>query len=218
MKSTEFLKEDIIDTLERKYNFSTGYIKFLLKIQANCQPYFNEVGFDTAMTGLYRGMHISEPYILKSTRLKNREPLGMDPDTKNDVNDYFSDNFGAPFRDAVFCTGDKIIADNFGHPFVIFPKGNFKYFWSPDVFDLNTTISRFYFNSEGQVNPQVIPELIPGIITSYTTQDLDSAIKSKNEIMIRCNKYYAIRADKVMSDIYGIKEVFDNSKAIRKII
>ena len=96
-----------------------------------------------------------------------------------------------PFRDAVFATGEAEMAAGFGALFSILPIGDFTFLWSPKYEDLNEEIWELKRNKE--LNNNSLIKLIQN--GNYTTQNLEAAIASWNEIMIRCKGYYAINED-----------------------
>ena len=63
--------------------------------------------------------------------MKKRKPVSTPIEVHNFANAYFEDEFGVPFRNGMFCTGDSTFARDYGNLYLVFPVGNFKYCWSP---------------------------------------------------------------------------------------
>ena len=209
MRSTEFLTERTEDEYDR-LGFQAPYVKFIQEIGRHCKPYLSQFSTleEAFTTGLFRGIRNNPPYAIKNVRLDDRKPLGMNPDTMVDVNEYFNEKFGAPFRFSALCTGEKMLAQAFGDPYVVFPSGDYRFLWSPQVEDLNRATNKFYVNLEPGEPDQIVPDLIPAKV-QYTDKDLQGAIASGNEVMVRCKQYYALRYNRVVSDFWMIKEIIE---------
>jgi len=210
MKSIEFITEHRSEEDFERLGFQAPYIKFIQELGRNCKPYlsqFNSVE-EAFINGLYRGIRNEDNFAVKNVRLNDRKPLGMNPGTMKDVNNYFKKEFGAPFRFSALCTGEKMLAQAFGDPYVIFPAGDYRFLWSPQVEDLNRATNKFYVNLEPGEPDKIVPDLIPAKV-QYTDKDLQGAIESGNEVMVRCNQYYALRYNRVVSDFWMIKEIIE---------
>lgn len=195
MKSNEFITENIFSRaqeLSKQHNLNPGMVNFLIHMGQDCSEYLTEVGADVARMALYRGRKgKTEPVGVEQIRLQGRKPLGMEQGMKDDVNEYFTENFGEPFRDSALCTGSAMFAQAFGNVYTVFPVNGYKILWSPDVDDLNSAIRRLRWHSPKGSNPQIIPDLIPNKV-QYRLGNIREAIKSDNEIMLRCEQYYTI--------------------------
>ena len=230
MKSKEFIVEAelndmhtrIIDGIAKQYNISPenmeqivnitqkagmklNVIEWLVQIAQRCQPYIKEVGWDYVFK-LYRGvMSDVGEFIQKNVRLEDRKPKAMDPFLYDQINNYFTEHFGAPFRNAMLTTGDSHHTIRFGEVYVVFPRGNFKYLWGEEVDDLNFAYSDFMSsdivdkNVEGNVWSSNNTDLISDLFmehyikkVKWHTTDLKKAIEEEVEIMIRCKQYYGI--------------------------
>jgi len=218
MKSTEFITEEYNDKIKsilhqageanniehdtmakiieiaNNANLEKTIIETLLKIGQECKFYLKEAGLEAF--SLYRGLESSISTVDKNIRLQGRETQAMSMDLKQYVNEFFTEYYGAPFRDSLFCTGDLQETDNFGYPYVIFPKGNFKYLWSPEVKDMNYKFNAWLHRFKKDIDPNNTSQVFINNVlspTEYKTTDLPSAIKSKNEIMIRGTGYYGIK-------------------------
>jgi len=128
----------------------------------------------------------------------------MDKDLHDNINDYFSKEFGAPFRNSMLCTGNERHASYFGTLYHVFPVGNFQYLWNANIEDLNHTLSDVNYtvsrnkdnreldwrDMEAKVHDTFLNKVIRG--PGWSTTNLQKGIKSNNEIMVRCKKYYGL--------------------------
>jgi len=233
MKSEEFITEaiqsidEILDTISKIFNidFDTmdkiqsicrqngmklNVIEPLLQIARDCQPFLQEVGTEDCFT-LFRGMSNAnrKDFITKRVRLDGRTPTAMDKSLYTNINSYFNDKYGSPFRDSLLCTGSARHTKNFGETYAIFPAGNMKFLWHENVEDLNYAISDFKMQARGKVegsiwgndNRDTLNKLFMNHIMKldWHTTDLPSAIGYKSEIMIRCEQYHGIKYNAGMS-------------------
>lgn len=169
--------------------------KAIKLIKRDCQPFLSQV--DKPFS-LVRGLSMSYNkglFIKKQIRLDDRQPREMTQYRHDAINKYFTEKFGVPFRNAMFANGneDEDIGFNiFGAPWHVFPIGDFKFLWSSGVDDMNYHTGRWIADSLGDPEDEAI---IAGIERSnYRTTDLQGAIWSHNEIMIRGSEYYGIPA------------------------
>jgi len=163
------------------------YMKIAHKIKKDCQPYLNAT---TTPLSLYRGMSQSDAFGIRSIRLDDRNTQAMPEDKHIQLNDYFTAAFGEPFRNSMFCLGDREAAGEFGSLNLVFPIGDFSFCWAPKVDDLNNFRYR-------NAMPKQQAEFQKWVGTlGYTTKNLDAGIESGNEIMVRCEKYYAVNVDR----------------------
>jgi hypothetical protein len=178
-------------------------------IKTNCQPFLKKAGAH-GFGSLYRGIDSNSglQFIKKNVRLGERDPVMMRIPWHNALNNYFEEKFGEPFRNSMLAIGDRNAAGTFGRAHFVFPAGHFTFLWSPDIADLN-----YYTEAKVHIpTPKTAPEIISDkrfndyksgatLIdvleenVSYYTDDLQGAIESRNEIMFRCQYYYAVLVD-----------------------
>ena len=162
-------------------------------IKQDCQPYLQSV---TDPLRLFRGMAYEGKMSLlrKQIRLNDRKPKAMNDEIHNVINDYFTREFGEPFRNALFVISNSNLASSFGIVYNIFPIGEFTYLWSPKVEDLNYNILNGALEtSPGKSKEDLIDELHHQLSKyHYRTHGLNDALDFKHEIMIRCKEYYAL--------------------------
>lgn len=133
------------------------------------------------------------PYWKKQPRT-DRRPLDIDKKIHLKLDDWFQSKFGFKARSSgLFCFGTGATSSaisQYGTEYYIFPIGEFKYAWSPNVKDLFITISTSKQRDEddGKDSTDNIDSFMNEF--KYQDTDLDQAIVSRNEIMIKCDKYY----------------------------
>ena len=106
----------------------------------------------------------------------------------------------------------------YGHPYLFFPEGNFKFIWSPYAWDL-FSFNFLTFPIEVGVNKKdrnltsdeimtlkykllkkdlsftkemKCLEALDIILDTYKDTDLDAAMKTRNEIVFKCDYYYMV--------------------------
>lgn len=162
-----------------------------------CQPFLKQVGDSK----LYRGMKPNN--VLHDHRLDvdftygyvdNRMPKHTSKELHKSFNKAFIKEFNTPFRDGVMCTGDYMTAEGYGgNVYEIYPVGEFKFCWSPDIEDLY-----LYYELHGNLDMEDYLDLdnkaLDEVKSHYKITDLKQAIKSNNEIMIYCDKVIVAKA------------------------
>lgn len=215
---TSSILREYANLFESKNLSCDELIDFIIK---NCRPFLEQ---NKNLDPLYRGMHnrqgvdSGEGYI--QTVRTDRTPR----DTKKVIHDYVDKyldarGFEANRSNSMFVTGNYVQASNYGTAmFLVFPIGSFRFTWSisvPDLFwiaDDYPSVIRMRYREEN-------PDALAGInITSpdedelkfienfldenllehlqtYQETDLNEAIGSGNEIMIRANEVLCVRID-----------------------
>jgi hypothetical protein len=176
MSFTEFIKEGANrnDDLD-----PSGIIKFLETIKLECKPFLKEG------TSLYRGMPQAHAigYAGSKTVRVNRRPKDSGR-IENDVYDIIAKDLKLPNRSSIlFGTTDIEQSSEFGFPFFIFPKGNFKYYYFKNIKDI---VDQF---PSGLLHV-LKSEDINGISTCSELMDI---FKSKLEVMYAKNKLPSMR-------------------------
>ena len=207
MKSKEFIFEDEqadIVAIQVEYELTEQDVKFALAVKAKCKPFLQDVDFRAfSEFGLFRGIKDDNDYLTKVVRLDGRQPKDTAEGLHNKLNAFYTAEFGAAFRNAIFCTGDYAKAQDYGNAYNIFPIGDFRSLWSPDINDLWVEHSTFRrnFAKNGRRIMDYINDaedsFIENVIAKadWKTNELKNGIKYKNEIMIRCKQYFACRVD-----------------------
>lgn len=159
-------------------------------LDRDCAPFMKEMGHDWDMISLYRGiyLHQSRKSIVKIKVNKNRKPKDIPLNLHKMFNAMFEEEHGVDSirSESIFATGNSNIAKRYGIIYVIFPIGDYTYWWSPKVADLWHQVDRK--DSISYDYSKLFSKLIP----TYKNTNLKKGIKSYNEIMILCDNYYAI--------------------------
>lgn len=170
-----------------------------------CAPYLAACGASSASQApcLWRGLSGTN-VPTGPTECKTRParvPRSMPEWLHHRIDQWFDDRHGHPYRSAhvAFCTGDRAQARKYGTAVAIFPIGEFRFAWSPEVLDL-TDFTRAFFNAHGVANFHtfnndslpVCRSLLDSFAGRYLTNDLVRAIGSHREVMLACDAYFAI--------------------------
>jgi len=194
MRYHELLEDSMYDLAKRRTEKEHAPIikKAVALIKRDCQPYLSQVKDPMKLRrGVSRDMNAHETgrplFNKKLAHLPDRIPRGSYMSKWHPVvNDYFTLEFGLPFRNSVITTGNQLQSSNFGTDVAVFPIGNFKFLWSPNVYDLNHVYVEWKINGSEQ-------KLLNALKTAnYQTTDLQTAIESNHEIMIWVEEYYTL--------------------------
>jgi len=197
MKSTEFITEGVSNAMLETL---AGIIK------RDCQPYLQEAKPFDPYKQLMRGMGKATKNFIdnKSIRLDERTPKDIPKQLHDKINQYFNQKFGGSFRNALFATGDYIQAENYGNVYYIFPIGDFKYLYNPDIEDLfiNYDEYRPWFKPGTGPGPEELERLKQEAMQEFFDEEIDvngwyntnlqAGIQSGMEVMIRAKGYHAI--------------------------
>lgn len=155
------------------------------KIERDCRPYLAQRGDGNLFKG---GVRVEGGFGKATAHLGGRNPSMMPLKLHKILNDYFTKEFGHPFRNGVPAIGDEEHAEMFGHVHTMWPIGNFEFLWSPNVTDLNYDMTSMV--TRGGDNEAELFAALPSL--QYQTTDLPAAINSGKEIMIWVPEYYMI--------------------------
>jgi len=164
------------------------------RIRQDCEPYLNAINYDVMEYKLYRGMRGTDaPYATGRVRLDDRKPMATGIDKHEAINKYFTEKYGEPFRNALFTSAKANFAADYGNLFLVFPTGDFTFVWSEEVEDLynyehvlDEALDDDRENPGGEFFKAAMDHY------NYHNSDLQSAIESGMEIMIRTPVYYGI--------------------------
>lgn len=164
-------------------------VEFINKVKSDCQPFLEQIHYNIKQLGLWRGIPQrfggrmkADTFIHKQVRLEDRAPRDSENKQHKLWNNWFKKNLGEPFRNAMFATGDEHETSPYGSAYMIFPVGNFTFAWSPHVTDLSL--------NQITTNAKSTHERLSA--AEYQTDNLQAAIFSGHEIMIRCKEYYGV--------------------------
>jgi hypothetical protein len=193
MRFKEFLKED------KEFDFE--------KFKVDCAYVLDRLDGEHF---LFHGSQDSPETFDIRTWHERSEPRDTDPNQHKVMNKFLKGKFGAEARNWLFTTSDFHDANYYAndYPVAIFPIGKFDWICclDPETRDMTNfiaLINRDYM-SANQKNPTGLTfgEIKMKAIYDATAKlnkmewrydnDLDKCLKSKNEIMIRCDKFYAV--------------------------
>lgn len=131
----------------------------------------------------------------------DRKPRDSSLQLHTHFDSWFEKEFGHKFRSAgVFASSSPY--PFYGDEYAIFPIGKWSYVWSPNVPDLTDKFSELYHVANDEFlsfdNLQNIPKskIWKALDNAgFTNNDLDKALGTKNEIIIDCDSYLAIRKE-----------------------
>lgn len=123
-------------------------------ISKKCMPYLKEwIKYAKTTPNpehLYSGRGVQLFFIEKTVR-KNRRPKDTPDEIQKIVDDAFYKKFKVrPRSSSFFTTPIYTIAEDYGEVYAIFPQGNYKIIWSPDINDFfSDVIEESPLNLEG---------------------------------------------------------------------
>lgn len=221
MRFKEFLKEDKLDMLKQSFN----------SIKRDCQPYLQQNKSPIWLTPLFRGMDQTrvpdDDVFKKHVRLDNRQTSDIPDEISDAMNNWMTKEFGEPFRNALFVSGNENMANNYGRIYLVFPIGNFTFLYHDKFKDIYSTFSSFRWTYGEKADRMVQGKLlqtrkdfrkkfiehIASVNNGNWKQDnLEGAINSKSEIMIRTKEYYAVnyaavRMVSTYTDLDGMDQI-----------
>ena len=219
MKSKEFITEaeyqdqgwdDMHDAAEVRAleRMQQELIPSLDLIKRECQPFLQQWGQQPLIRGVKRG---ATNFIKKEVHLEDRVPKDTPRRLHTQFNKAFVNEFGLPFRNAMFASGDHAIAKDYGLPYTVFPIGDFKFIWSKEVDDLYGQWQRVEPHRQHD-DPEsdeywewrlsrAEKRFTEQSVKKYQTTELNKAISSRHEIMLWVDSYYGINVE-IFEDNY----------------
>lgn len=174
---------------------------------------------DAINNPLYRGIDVSgesrkikllvdgkvRTCLIKNVR-QDRKPRDTHPWVSEWTDNAFEEIFGwKPRSQALFCTGSRSQAEEYGQVYQIFPIGKFKYVWSPAVPDMITPVKQIMrdlnistsvrMSNEKPADEKLADffERISDFIgEKYKDDELYDVIGKPHEVMINCKQYLAV--------------------------
>lgn len=177
-------------------------------ITENCAPFLAQWNHKQF---LYRGLNDAVAigdidtagYVIKSVRA-DRRPLDSTPRVQSLFDQTAQHSgFAAVRANSLFATGDVTTAavyDRHRRARVVFPIGAYDFTWSPIIHDFHTMVMRLtpeMRQSLEQCDPSIINEL-----KYRQNDDINLAIQSGNEIMIKCERAIIINTS-MAKHIFG---------------
>jgi len=178
-------------------------------IERDCQPFLREWNGKI----LWRGIKDTREKVLKLPVRQDRKPRDTATVIHKALNFAFKKNgFTANRENSIFCSGSLSGLSTYGDAYAVFPIGEYAISWSPDVNDWTEDFAASeWITAEGldlirkigwgkvdklsshHIKLYGSSGLVKYIQHNYKNTDINAAIASRNEIMIHCDKYYAIR-------------------------
>jgi hypothetical protein len=208
----QFLLED---------NLPTDAAEIAALIKRDCASFLSKSKFRSSnqSTWLWRGTNdfVKNAFNMHTVR-ESRMPTDISRNLHYAIDNALKNLTGYNFRSGqiIFASGDANQAATYArdkYPSIIFPIGDFDFCWSKDVKDAYD-----FFDNRGEpfgeseirralgLNPnrggdhldrkewaELVSKFIEGGYSNYVfNKDLDTAIKSNVEIMIKCKSYYSL--------------------------
>jgi len=182
------------------------------QIKNECKEFFYKSRFLKVNYKLYRRTRKNIKTLIPVIPRKNRLPLDTPKEVHNELDKLFKKEFGWKVRsEGVFCSGNPP-PNTYGQLYYMFPVGNFKYIWSPEIRDLTVELNNMEiiksYGDDFYPNyldfDDTVKEKLEMIINEYQDNDFLKALSSGKEISIKCKKYYMLKDIDVEShaDIY----------------
>jgi len=170
------------------------------QIQEDCKYYFDRNGRPLHSYPVYRGIYPPIKTIETKKPRKDRTPIDTPKEIHKKLDELFKKEFGWKARsEGVFVTGSRSQAGMYGDPHIVLPIGKFKYVWSPSIPDLTVylerdvhVLMRIHGKEEIIMEPEEYNKILKNTVNKYKSTDFENAILSRNEIIIKCDRYYLI--------------------------
>lgn len=173
----ELSKEDIIEAC--------------LSIKENCSNFVYDM--KKASKFLYRGVDGINPPVFTKTSPWNRKPIGQSQSQQETLDNILKlGGFKSLRSNSICCTSNEYQIEQFGIPYMIFPKNGYSFTWSSKIEDIgsNNKFAALLF----AINTPDYKKAMSVINTfEFKNTDMSSALESENEITIH-GEYMAISA------------------------
>ena len=172
------------------------YSKVIEMLKRDCEPFLKEAKGMFMVRGV-NGLNIDNRHeegnvqFFKKTVRKDRHPLNSSKADQEMIDEFFGSEFRwYPRATAVFAVGESgtVVANSYGSPCYIFPIGPIEYLWSAKVTDLYGDVADIKSRHDGDHQEAVYDFLERA---SYSDMNLYDALHGFNEIMVKCDEYYA---------------------------
>ena len=165
--------------LKRYLTESTGVFGVIDAIEKDCKPYMKFLKSIKYSHFLIRDDSGRYDSFIKKKVRKDRRPSDSTMTDHKKMDEWLLNRFGWKARsEALFCYGAGI-RDLSTFDYMVFPIGNFKFVWSPDIRDA------WNYGGIDSYSKHTISEWYDDART-YTDKDLNSSVKSQSEIMVKC--------------------------------
>jgi len=173
-----------------------------LQILQDCKPHLSAIDYDVAKYNLYRGIkNATDKFGKKTVRLTDRSPMDTPQELHDELNAYFDQKYGHPYRNGVFATPRKKNAEFYGTSFSIYPIGNYEMIHNEKIMDLTDQVVVTYQELKHWGEKPPIGKFLEDNWPPYSTNNPKRAALSGNESMIWCKEYYYL-AQSLATDFY----------------
>ncbi len=221
MRFKEFLKEGKLELLKQSFE----------SIKRDCQPYLQQNKSPIFRTPMFRGMDAyripKDDVIKKQVRLEDRQTTDIPSELSDAMNNWMTKEFGEPFRNALFLSGNENMANNYGRVYLVFPIGDFTFLYHDKFRDIYSTFSSFRwaygeaakkqalsgsFAASKHFQKKFIKHIASVNNGNWKQDSIVQAIGSQHEIMIRTKEYYAVnygavRMVSTYTDLTSMEEI-----------
>ena len=185
-------------------NFNESVLDNIIELlERDCKPFLDELS--KYQSGLiFRGFDTDISDFISINVDKNRKPKDMNKFVSERLDELFYKSIGYRLRsEGVFVTKDEYVTETYGHCYIFFPKGNYKYFWNNDIDDLYSRLaddtSWYYDFSVGSIGyKDYFNEELKYIVNGYQDSHIEDV--DKQEMVFICDEYYLINM-KYFNDI-----------------
>jgi len=158
-----------------------------------------------------RGQTTVIEYAVKTPRT-DRKPADTPRRAHVMLDRWFDAKFGVKARsNAVFCYPPraKQHAMQYGDMYAVFPIGDFRIIWSPNVDDLYGELETSFLTKMRRGEYEDDDAALDDYLSDkhYTDKDLNKAMKSRSELMLICSKYYAFSYGEYASMLAQVLEI-----------
>ena len=151
-------------------------VEIMNLIKKDCKPWNKKSNGYLA----FRGMN-GQPNFLKRKVRTDRRPKDSSLEIHNAFDNAAKKKFGwKPRSEGIFCIGIHEVAKYYGLPYSVWPIGAFKFIWCNEIDD--------FFNTYEDADPTDMVN----VVEMYSNKNLEKAIRSGVEIMVKCKEYYAV--------------------------
>jgi hypothetical protein len=203
----------------------------------HCQPFLQAIQHDLSRHVLWRGDRRTQASTVQISNPTGREPTDTDALVHDIANEWFGRRFGVEYRsEALFASGDKGMATQYGTPCMVFPKGQFQFCYSGDIPDFTTEYQNL-FSDNGIGNSiwwerketngeelnaaqyQRVYNAIVGLLEAghYKSKGLITAVNSGSEIMIHAPEGFIIAPEYFQNGSITTVFVYDIEQELRKL-
>lgn len=185
--------------------------KFILKVQKECSIAWNT--YAKVGNALFRGVKGAGP----TTMFKGKTRIDRKSvDTPEEFNNLLDEalrvmGYKATRSNSIFCSPSLKTADMYGKSFIIFPKNNASYTWSPTVRDLYAELNNANAHYVRSLLKSGDYYAIVNELEYRKNTGLEEALQGETEVMVS-GEYYACSLNDYYDDLDPF--LFDKNRTI----